>query len=276
VQVSELNDCVVSDRRMAYRRSGHGEPLLLIHGITTNSFIWREITPALAEDFDVVAVDLLGCGGSDLSLDADYSLASQTELVTELIHSLDIGPCHLVGHDIGGGIGQILAVRSPDSLRSLTMVNPVGYDFWPVQPIVAMRTPILRQIVMATLDRGMLRLVVSRGLHHRERVDAELMDLFWDQMSTTERRKAFLKFAGSLDNEDLMVIEPELGAIGIPTLLLRGDADVYLSGEICKRLHADIPGSRLERIATGGHYVQIDEPDWVGSQIATFARGIAS
>jgi pimeloyl-ACP methyl ester carboxylesterase len=263
----------VDDHRLAYRRSGSGEPVLLVHGITTNSFIWREIIPSLETRFDVVAVDLLGCGESDLSLDLDYSITAQAELLAAFIRELGIGPSHVVGHDIGGGIAQILAVQHPDQLRSLTLINPVGYDFWPVQPIIAMRTPILRQLVISTIDFGMLRLVIKRALHYRERLDDELMGLFWDQMSSTERRKAFLKLARALNSDHLTSIEDKLRTIDLPTLILRGDDDVYLSDEICTRLHSDIPNSRLERIATGGHFVQIDEPDWVADNLMRFIDG---
>lgn len=265
--MTDLSFCTVEGYRMAYRRSGRGEPAVLIHGITTSSFVWRSVGPLLEHGSDIVAVDLLGCGGSDLSLDADYSITAQAELVAGVIRELAACPCHLVGHDIGGGIAQILAVRHPELLGTLTLVNPVGYDFWPVQPIIAMRTPILRQLIMATIDRGMLRLVVKRALHHRERLDDELMGLFWDQMKTTERRKAFLKLARALDSSHLTAIEDQLRTIEIPTLILRGDDDVYLSPEICTRLRDDIPGSRLERIDTGGHFVQIDEPEWVARHL---------
>lgn len=266
----------VNDHRLAYCRSGSGEPVLLVHGITTNSFVWREIIPGLETEFDVIAVDLLGCGESDLSLDLDYSITAQAELLAAFIHELGIAPSHFVGHDIGGGIAQILAVRHPELLQTLTFINPVGYDYWPVQPIIAMRTPILRQMVMATIDFGMLRLVVKRGLHHRELLDDRLMELFWDQMRSTERRKAFLRLARALNSDHLMSIEGELQTIDLPTLILRGDGDVYLSGEICTRLHGDIPNSRLERIATGGHFVQIDEPAWVTDNLKRFFDGASA
>jgi len=274
--MTDLSFCTVDGYRLAYRRSGRGRPVVLIHGITTSSFVWRSVRPVLEGGSDVIALDLLGCGGSDLSLDADYSITAQAELVAGVIRELGVFPCHLVGHDIGGGIAQILAVRHPELLTSLTLVNPVGYDFWPVQPIVAMRTPILRQLVMATIDRGMLRLVVKRALFHRELLDDDLMGLFWDQMKTTERRKAFLKLARALDSSHLTTIEDQLRSIEIPTLILRGDEDVYLSPKICERLHDDIPGSRLERIATGGHFVQIDEPGWVARHLQGHFGGFSA
>lgn len=270
--MTDLDFCTVADRRVAFRRTGVGEPVLLIHGITSNSFIWDDVIAGISTDFDTIAVDLLGCGGSDLTLEADYSIAAQAELVAGLISSLGIDRCHIVGHDIGGGVTQILAVRHLNLLRSMTLLNPVGYDFWPVQPIIAMRTPILRQLVMATIDFGMLRLVVKRALFNRDLLDDELMSRFWDQMSTPERRKAFLRLARALNNDDLLAITDELKTLDLPTLILRGEGDIYLSGEICDRLHADIPGSRLETIQTGGHFVQLDEPAWVAGHLAEFMR----
>ena len=64
--------------QIAYTRIGDGESVLLIHGITTSSFIWRNIIPGLSKDYDVVAVDLLGCGNSSKDLSADYSIKKPT------------------------------------------------------------------------------------------------------------------------------------------------------------------------------------------------------
>ena len=74
---------------MAYHRSGRGVPVVLVHGITTNSFIWRDIVPSLSGDFDVTTVDLLGCGESDLGLDADYSIAAQAELIAGFLGEVE-------------------------------------------------------------------------------------------------------------------------------------------------------------------------------------------
>src|SRR5512139_1329348 len=126
----------------AYRREGAGAPALLVHGITTHSVLWRDVLPELAAGHDVVAPDLLGCGASEKPLDVSYGLAAHAERMAALVEALGLGPVHFVGHDLGGGIGQILAVRRPDLVRTLTLVNPVGYDYLPVQPITALRTPI--------------------------------------------------------------------------------------------------------------------------------------
>ena len=267
---TNLQFATIKGQRMAYHRAGKGEPVLLVHGITTYSFIWRKVMPFLIDTHDVIAVDLLGCGDSDKPLDRSYSLTSHAGYLKEFVAAIGLSKVHFVGHDLGGGIGQIFAVRHPEMLHDLTMINTVAHDFWPVQPIIAMRTPIVRQLMMAAVDVGAFRIIVKRGLYHKDHLTAELMDLFMKPLSTSEGRKAFLHFARCLDNKNLTEIETDLQKLKMPVLIIRGDRDVYLSSAIAERLHREIPGSMYVRIATGGHFIQEDEPDQIAQLLAQF------
>ncbi len=265
--------CSVNGFNIAYHSEGKGEPVLLVHGITTYSFLWRKIVPFLKDNYHVISIDLLGCGESDKPLDVAYSLPYHADIVDAFLDKLGIENVHFVGHDVGGGVAQIFSVKYPERVYDLTLVNSVGHDFWPVQPIIAMRTPIIRQLAMASLDIGAFRLLVRRGLHYKERLDDELMELFWKPMKTREGRRAFLHFADCLNNRHLLEIEADLRQLAIKTLIIRSDADVYLSAAIAEKLHKDIPKSELLRIATGGHYLQEDEPEMVATAMQNFFQG---
>ena len=264
--------CRVSGNNLAFHRAGKGEVVLLVHGITTYSFIWKEVFQVLSNSYDVITVDLLGCGNSDKPLDVSYSLTSQAQILKEFINLLDIEKFHYLGHDIGGGIGQIFAVNNPDILYDLTLINTVGYDFWPVQPIIAMRTPIIRDLLMSTFDLGMFMVLIKRGLYHKEKLTQELMNTFNKPLQSSDGKKAFMHFARCLDNKNLTDIVDQLGLLKMPVLIIRGDGDVYLRASISEQLHKDIPGSRLVRISSGGHFVQVDEPSWVANEISNFIR----
>jgi pimeloyl-ACP methyl ester carboxylesterase len=163
-----------------------------------------------------------------------------------------------------------MAVNFPGLIIDLTLINTVGYNFWPVQPIVAMRTPIIRQIAMASLDFGMFELIVKRGLYHKTNLNADFMELFFKPMKTASGRKGFLHLAKCLDNKNLTDITDELRNLKNPTLIIRGEADVYLAGAISEKLHSEIPSSKLIKVETGGHFIQLDEPEKVSEIIMEF------
>ncbi len=257
-------------QRLVWRELGQGEPLLLVHGITTWSFIWEGLMPILAQRYRVLALDLLGCGDSSKPLDQSYALKDHASRIKRFIDALGLGPLHYVGHDLGGGIGQIMAVRYPGLFLDLSLVNSVAYDFWPVQPIIAMRTPIVRELAMASLDLGTFRLIIKRALYHKELLTDELLDKFRKPLSSAEGRKAFLHFAHCLNNRDLIEIEEELRSLAIPVLIVRGQVDPYLSAAISERLARELPNARLLLVPTGGHYLMLDEPEVLAKELIAF------
>lgn len=268
--MSNVKKCNIKGMNIAYQRDGSGKPVLLVHGITTYSFIWRKIIPFISHKYDVVALDLLGCGNSDKPLDVDYSIKNQTDIIAKFIQELKLEKLHLVAHDIGGGIAQILTVKYPALIKDVTLINSIAYDFWPVQPIIAMRTPIIRQLAMATLDFGAFRLIVKRGLYHKAVLTDELMDLFWKPMKSRLGRKAFLHLAEGLNNKQLLEIEEQLHSSEIPFLIIRGEADVYLSAIISETLQKNIKNSKLIKISSGGHFIMEEEPRQIADAILNF------
>jgi len=263
----------VNDAEYAIVSKGTGDSsLFFIHGITTNSFIWKQIIPHFEKKYKCFAIDLLGCGNSSKSLNLDYSLNSQAKNISEIFKKLNLNNTHLICHDVGGGIGQVIAVKFPEIVKTLTLINSVAYNYWPVQPISAMRTPIIRQMAMATLDMGMLKIIVKRGLYHKKKLTAELIAPFEKQMETATDRKAFLHFARSLNNKELLDISEDLTKLKMPVKIIRGDADAYLSSEISDKLNENIPNCKLDTIYTCGHYAMLDEPEIVCNSINEFIR----
>jgi len=151
----------------------------------------------------------------------------------------------------------------------------VGYDYWPVQPIISMRIPLFRQVAMAAMDLGIFKTLIRRGIYHKERVTDELMELFWKPLQTREGRQGFLQLAKCLNNNDLMSIADSLRNLKMPVLIIRGEADPYLGSNIAERLHSEIKGSHLEIVKTGGHLIQEDEPDILVDLIGKFIHGNA-
>lgn len=103
-------------------RGGSGPPLVLLHGFPQCWYEWRHVMPRLAERFTVVAVDLPGVGGSAPS-PTGYAAQDLAGAVHRLVEALDLGPVHLVGHDVGGCVAYAYARAYPGDTRSVAVLE---------------------------------------------------------------------------------------------------------------------------------------------------------
>jgi 2-hydroxymuconate-semialdehyde hydrolase len=114
----------VDGGQIAYHRFGHGPSVVLIHGIPTWSYLWRNVVPPLiGSGLEIIAVDLLGYGDSDKSIHADLGVAAQAERLTAALRKLNWRGRAIVGHDIGGGVAQLMCandLRRQSASYSLT------------------------------------------------------------------------------------------------------------------------------------------------------------
>jgi pimeloyl-ACP methyl ester carboxylesterase len=110
---------------LSFSRSGTGPPLVLLHPLGSSSRVWTPVVPALAEHFDVIAVDLPGFGGSEpLPPTQEPSPAVLAAAVCDLLHELGISAPHVVGNSLGGWVALELAGCCP--VASLTLLSPAG------------------------------------------------------------------------------------------------------------------------------------------------------
>ena len=113
--------------RVAFYRMGRGEPLLLIHNPNAggSSWEWRKIFPDLANHFTVYALDLLGFGLSERP-NVPYSGRMFAELVHDFLEDVISAPAHGIGSALGASYLVNTAVRQPELLHKLVLVNPTG------------------------------------------------------------------------------------------------------------------------------------------------------
>lgn len=110
--------------RIAYTRAGQGAPVVLIHGVGLRGAIWGPQVEALRADYDVIAVDMPGHGGSSLP-PADATLSHYADAILALLDALGIGRAHVVGHSMGALVATEFALAHPGRVASLVAMNAV-------------------------------------------------------------------------------------------------------------------------------------------------------
>src|SRR2546425_8601878 len=109
----------LGEARVAYRDTGSGEPLLLVHGYPLSGQTWRKVVPLLTASYRCIAVDLLGAGETVVTPDADLSIAAQARMLGGLLDALQLSTVTLVAHDSGAVIARLLAASEPHRVHRL-------------------------------------------------------------------------------------------------------------------------------------------------------------
>lgn len=137
---------------LRWEAQGSGAPVILLHGIPTSPALWRHVV-ALVEDVQALAFEMVGYGESiPAGRQRDLSVGHQADYLLAWMDAVEIDRAVLVGHDLGGGVAQIAAVRAPERCAGLVLTNAIAYDSWPIPSVTALRRP-----QCATCRRGRSR-----------------------------------------------------------------------------------------------------------------------
>ena len=255
---------------IAYVREGEGEPILLIHGIPTSAYLWRNVIPPLSRDLTVYALDLLGYGDSGKPPKADLSVPVQAEYVAEFMMRVGLTHATVAGNDIGGGVAQLLALERPELVRRLILVGSVAYDSWPVPEIEQLKDPAWDP---NTLDlRTGIKEVLFRGIFHKARVTDALVGEYASHFVGLQGREAYLRSARALNDRDILIRAAEIERLTVPVLILWGEFDEFQDVRVGQRLADSLPLARWVVVKDAGHFLPEDQPEEVARLMRAFVK----
>lgn len=253
--------------RMRWEESGEGPPVVFVHGIPTSPRLWRRVIP-MVNGARCLAWEMVGYGASIPEGEGrDISVACQAGYLSDWMRELGLGGgAVIVGHDLGGGVAQILAVRHPGLVRGLVLTNSICYDNWPILPVKAIRAT---GAVCARLPDPLFRLVytgVLLGLHDDPGVARESAAEHRPYYERAGGAAALVRQASSLDVRDTLEISARIPELDVPSRLVWGAADRFLEIGYGYRLAYDL-GAHIERIEGGKHFVPEDHPEGVAATV---------
>jgi 2-hydroxymuconate-semialdehyde hydrolase len=244
------------------------EPVLLIHGIPTHGGLWSEVAARLAERARVVVPDMLGYGASDPPSGQPVDIESQAGYLLDVMEELGIERATVVGHDIGGGVAQILALRHRERVARLGLVNSVCYDSWPIPEMKALQKTAgaVRHLPPGLTTDG-LKLVLRRGFVDDDRA-GRYLDGFLEPFSQGDGLKVFVEHALALDPQPTEELAPLLPTLRVPVAVVWGRQDPFQKPEYAERLATDIPSAALTWIADASHFAPVDAPEAVAAALS--------
>jgi pimeloyl-ACP methyl ester carboxylesterase len=251
---------------------GAGEPIVLVHGFPTSGHLWTDVVPLLPSGHRVVVLDLLGYGRSDRAGSARVDLRSHADRLIRVLDLLGINFACVVGHDIGGGITQSIAIRHPHRVSRMCLIDSVGFDAWPSRMVKVARAmiPLTRHLPPSWIQ-SVVRTELLRGYQDHERGSHDV-DLYLRPFMEADGRDALMEHLVALDSSETEALEPRLKDIVSPTAILWGDHDPFLPVSLGERLHAAIPKSTIERLPDARHFVPHEAAHRVAATITQLLR----
>jgi pimeloyl-ACP methyl ester carboxylesterase len=253
---------------LRYAVAGGGEPVLFLHGTFGSRDDFRRQLP-LAAQFRLILRDLRGHNGADGRVPPDYALAT-TEVadIEAVLDAEQIERAHIVGHSTGGAIAYAFALRRPQRVRKLVLIEATLIGLAP-------------QEIQATEreQRGLANALAQQGDLHGA-VDLTLgraLGADWREKSSPRMVQRADLAAGMQApvNSGLLNLDASpagLRAIDAPTLVIHGGNSTRLHGSVYEAIAHERPDWQLLRIAGAGHAVHVQRAEEVNAAISAFLR----
>jgi 3-oxoadipate enol-lactonase len=236
------------------------------HGLLFSGWMFGPQIAALRGEYRCVAIDWRGQGES-AAAPGGYNMDTLAEDAIALIGSLGVAPVHYVGLSMGGFIGQRIAARHGNLVRSLTLLDTSA---GPEDPDKAGQYKLLARVYRLT-GFGPLRGAVLPLMFGPDFLsDAANMPVLreWERRLRRCRRAGISKAV--LGVAERASVEDEITTITVPTLVIVGADDAAIPPVKSQRIAALIPGARLEQIPSCGHTSTLEQPDTVTRLLRDF------
>lgn len=260
--------------KLHYIDEGVGDPLLFIHGTPSWSFDFRRVIKQLRAHYRCIAIDHIGFGLSDKPRHYDYSTQNHSKTLEKFVAEKQLDNLVLIVHDFGGPIGLNFAIRHPEKVEKIVILNSWLWssmgdpDFTNVTKIL--KSPLLPFLYRYLNFSPRVILPKSFGDHKLSRA---LRKQYIKPFVNKNRRSGALAFARSLLNDQdwfQELWEKRQAISAKPTLLIWGMKDPVIKPHYLNKFISGFAQAKVTRLETSGHFPQEELPEKVTQAISAF------
>ncbi len=272
----------IGGQRMHYVDQGQGPPIVMLHGNPTWSFFYRGLISGLSDEHRAIAPDHIGCGLSEKPQNYPYTLAQHVDNFEQLVDHLRLDAFTLVVHDWGGAIGFGYALRHPERLKRIVVLNTTAF-LGPIPlRIRACRIPVFGALAVRVLNvfaGGAVRM----ACRNRDGMSPDVKKGYLLPYGDYRSRVAIHRFVQDIPTkpphpsyELVQEIDASLARLkDRPMVLLWGMKDFCFNEAFLQGWIDRFPDAEVHRL-DAGHYVLEDAPEDVLQLVRKFLKRTAS
>ncbi len=254
-----------------------GDIIVFVHGTPSWSFDYRNVIKRLRENYRCIALDHIGFGLSDKPEQYDYSTINHSATFEKFVLAQNLQNITLVVHDFGGPIGLDFALKHPERVKRLVVLNSW---MWSSEndPDYIKFSKILKSPLLPFLYRYLnfsARFVMPQSFGDHKPGRATVTQ-YTKPFANPSQRNGTLAFAHSLLNdqpwfEQLWAQRNKIA--GKPTLFIWGMKDPVIKPHYLEKFLSNFIDSSVRKLPASGHFPQEEEPEVVAEEIMTFLKG---
>jgi len=261
----------INDLNYHVEERGTGTPVIMLHGFTGSTEIWRPLINKLEQAFRVITIDLPGHGQTDAPPETTrYRMELVADDLAGLLDRLQATPAHWLGYSMGGRLALYLACRLPQLVRSLILESASPGIIDPYERKARVEQD-------ASLAQRIEREGIARFVDHWQSIPLfDTQKRLPEEIRSALRSQRLKNSAAGLANSLRGMgtgaqpeLWSELGSLKMPVLLITGEDDRKFTS-INRRMAAAISGSRLETVPNTGHTVHLESADLYGDLVLNF------
>jgi haloalkane dehalogenase len=261
--------------RVHYVDEGEGEPIVMVHGNPTWSFLYRHLIKDLASEYRCIAMDHIGFGLSDKPPGWTYLPEQHAQHVASLVETLNLRDITLIVQDWGGPIGLSYAIHHPENVRRLIILNtwmwPVDRDWYYIAFSRFTGGAIGRFLIRRC--NFFARVIMRQAYGDRKRLTRHIHQHYLKPLQRADERKGCWVLPGEILGSTAWLDElwAQRSAIADkPKLIVWGMKDIaFREKELNTWLYA-FPGAEVVQLEDVGHYVQEEDRAELGQAVRRF------
>jgi len=251
--------------QLAFQSTGTGDPVILIHGFGASSYSWRHIVEPLAQKNRVITIDLKGFGDSPKPRDDAYSVYEQARLVRNFILENNLKNFYLIGQSYGGGVALAasiyLSASNPGLQKGLVLIDSIAYPQELPGFVKILATPVLGPLLTYALPNAFqVRNLLQKVYFNDDLIPQEAVDHYAANLAKPDAKYALLTTVRQILPADLQEFSENYASLTVPALIIWSREDEIVPLAVGKRLHENLPNSRLVIMSDVGHAVQEEKP----------------
>jgi pimeloyl-ACP methyl ester carboxylesterase len=251
-----------------YLEAGAGDPVLLLHGSGPGVSAWanwQKTIPGLAQEFRVLAPDIVGYGATARPDDVRYSLRTWTDHVLGFMDALGLDRVSLVGNSLGGRLSLALAEEHPDRVARMVLMGSPGVGMTVTEGLKALRG-------YQPSPENMRALLLDYFAVDESIITDDLVKIRYEASVETFDAYRAMFFDPRHAGNDLAITEEQVRSIHTPSLLVHGREDKVVPPEVSWTMVNLLPDADLHVFARCGHWTQIERAAEFTELVAGFLR----